>query len=63
MTEKIPPHATCVFQGILFDVYQWQQEMFDGSFRTFEKIRRRTIGAQVIATRGDRIFYSQEQQP
>ncbi len=34
----IPDHATCVFRGMLFDVYQWQQEMFDGSIETFEML-------------------------
>ena len=36
----IPDHATCVFHGALFDVYQWQQEMFDGTYETFEMLRR-----------------------
>lgn len=36
----IPAEAECKFQGELFDVYQWPQEMFDGSTATFEMLRR-----------------------
>lgn len=36
----MPAHATCVFKGIIFDTYQWQQKMFDGTFQTFEKLKR-----------------------
>ena len=38
--QPIPPHAKKVFTGVLFDVYQWEQELFDGSFATFEKLKR-----------------------
>lgn len=36
----IPPEAECVFRGEIFDVYQWQQEMFDGHYTTYENLRR-----------------------
>lgn len=42
-SKKIPDHAELVFKGVLHDVYQWQQEAFDGSFLTFEAIRRRNL--------------------
>lgn len=29
-----------MFEGIIFDVYQWEQEQFDGSKKTFEKLTR-----------------------
>ena len=38
--KLIPAEAECKFQGELFDVYQWPQEMFDGSTATFEMLRR-----------------------
>lgn len=37
---KIPVGAKRVFKGVLFDVYQWEQELFDGSFATFEMVNR-----------------------
>ena len=39
--QLIPEGAKCVFEGKLYDVYQWQQKMFDGSYETFEMLRRR----------------------
>ncbi len=36
----IPENATCVFKGMIFDVYQWPQQMFDGTIETFEMLRR-----------------------
>jgi ADP-ribose pyrophosphatase len=31
--------SVCIL-GVVFDVYQWEQEMFDGSKAVFEKLRR-----------------------
>lgn len=36
----IPESAECVFQGKIFDVYQWKQEQFDGTHKTFEMTKR-----------------------
>jgi ADP-ribose pyrophosphatase len=65
--KKIPQHAELVFKGVLHDVYQWQQEMFDGSFATFEGIKRMD-GLTILAiTKGDmadkRILINYEQHP
>lgn len=38
--KLIPEEAECKFRGELFDVYQWPQELFDGSIATFEMLRR-----------------------
>ncbi len=38
--QPIPEHAKLVFKGKIFDTYQWEQEMYDGSKVTFEKIKR-----------------------
>ncbi len=59
---KIPEHAKKVFDGIIFDVYQWEQEMFDGSKTTFEALRR-PANVQVIPIVGDKIILTKEQQP
>lgn len=37
---NIPNKAKKVFSGEIFDTYQWQQEMFDGSLETFEMLNR-----------------------
>lgn len=36
----IPREAECVFSGKIYDVYQWPQELYDGSTATFEMLRR-----------------------
>lgn len=38
--KLIPEEAEKVFQGKIWTVYQWPQKMFDGSFETFEMLRR-----------------------
>ncbi len=59
---RIPDDAKKVFQGVIFSVYQWQQELYDGSTATFEALRRPgTI--QIIATIGEHIVLSHEEQP
>ncbi len=59
---KIPDNAKRVFKGVIFDVYQWEQELYDGSKATFEAIKRAgTI--QVIPIVGDKIQLSYEEQP
>lgn len=58
----IPDTAERVFKGILFDVYQWQQEMFDGSIETFEMLRR-PDAALIIGIDGDAIVIIDDEQP
>ncbi len=36
----IPREAERVFSGKIYDVYQWPQELYDGSTATFEMLRR-----------------------
>lgn len=58
----IPPHATRVFSGVIFDVYQWAQELFDGSFVTYEKAKRLdTVNIIAITKEGKFIVTNQEQ--
>lgn len=59
---KIPKNAKKVFEGVIFDVYQWEQEMFDGSKETFEMLKRPNT-LQVIAVQGDKILIGEEEQP
>mgnify|MGYP001562244358 CR=1 FL=1 len=59
---KIPPEAKRVFKGIIFDVYQWQQKMFDGTKEAFEMIKRVNT-VEVIAVKGGKIVLSHQSQP
>ncbi len=58
----IPADAIKVHDGIIVDVYQREQEMFDGSTRTFEKARR-PDSVFCIPVFGDTICMVKEQQP
>lgn len=60
--KKIPDNAIKVFDGIIFDVYHWEQEMFDGSFSTFEALRKNST-VTIVATVGDKIIINDEEQP
>jgi len=57
-----PAHAKRVFQGKIFEVWQWEQKMYDGSLQTFEKLKRPDT-AQVLATVGNKILIQTEEQP
>jgi ADP-ribose pyrophosphatase len=59
---KIPPQAKRVFKGIIFDVYHWQQKMFDGTLKTFEMIKRANT-IEVIAIKDGKICISHQSQP
>ncbi len=59
---KIPKEAKLVFKGIVFDVYQWKQKMFDGSYETFECLKRQD-NASIIPVVGEKILVCEQEQP
>jgi ADP-ribose pyrophosphatase len=59
---KIPSHARLAFKGKLFEVWQWDQELFDGSTTVFESIRR-TDTIIVLPIVGDKIVITDQEQP
>jgi ADP-ribose pyrophosphatase len=58
----LPTNAKLVFKGKLYDTYQWEQEMFDGSKVTFEMLKRPYNGC-VIPVIGDSIMVLEQEQP
>lgn len=58
----IPTEANKVFEGEIFDVYQWPQKMFDGSSATFEMLRRPDT-VTIIPIVGDKILIIEDDQP
>lgn len=58
----IPKSAKKVFKGVIFDTYQWEQKMFDGSTETFEMLKRPS-STQVLPIIGDKIMIVKETQP
>ncbi len=61
--QPMPSHAKLVFKGVVFDVYQWEQEMFDGSTATFEKLKRPDAVVVVPITEAAEIIMLEEEQP
>lgn len=58
----IPKDAHCVFSGILFEVFQWEQLLFDGSNAVFEMLRR-PDSVRVIAVVDGMVLFQDEHQP
>lgn len=63
MKQNIPSHAKRVFKGMIFDVYQWEQEMYDGSTHTFEKIVRPDTVLVIPVTKEGKIIICEQEQP
>lgn len=61
--QPLPNDAKKVFSGVIFDVYQWQQEMFDGSIETFEKLKRPDTVVVFPITNDKKIILTKQEQP
>jgi len=60
--NPLPPNAKRVFKGIIYDVYQWEQKLFDGSSTTFEMLSR-PDAVRVLAIKDDKIVVLKQEQP
>ena len=61
--QPIPKNAKRVFKGVIFDVYQWEQKMFDGSAAIFEKIRRPDTALIIPVTQDQKFVLIRQDQP
>ena len=59
---KIPKQAKKVFTGEIFDVYHYDQKIFDGSTATFEMLKRPN-SLTTIPIIGNKIIIAKERQP
>lgn len=59
---RILKKAKRVFKGQIFDIYQWRQKMFDGSFATFEMLKRPGT-VQILPIYRGKILVTSETQP
>lgn len=59
---EVPEGAVCVFNGVIHDIYQWEQEQFDGTFRTFELLKRPDTVITIPVVDG-KLLLSNEEQP
>ncbi|RKW24928.1 NUDIX hydrolase [Candidatus Gracilibacteria bacterium] len=63
MKKGIPENAICVYKGKLFSIWQWEQEMFDGKIKTFEKVERPDTIDIIASTNEGKILILEEKQP
>lgn len=61
--QSMPENAKRVFKGVIFDVYQWEQEMYDGTKATFEKLRRPDTVVVFPVLPDGKILLIEEEQP
>ncbi len=61
--QPIPVTAKKVFSGKLFEVWQWEQKLYDGTTRTFEKIKRPPTVMILPITDQGKIVITQQEQP
>ena len=59
----MPEHAVQVFKGVLFEVWQWQQELFDGSHTTFESLRRNDSSVVIPVLPDGKLLLVEDEQP
>ena len=61
--DELPRNSKLVFKGILFNVYQWKQKQFDGSFKIFEVVKRKPSVQIIVTTKNKKILLLKEEQP
>lgn len=61
--QPIPEFAKKVFSGKIFDVYQWEQELFDGSKAVFEKLKRSDTVVVFPVLPDGKIILTEQEQP
>ena len=61
-SRLIPEDAVPVFHGRLFDVYHWQQKLFNGDETTFEMLKR-PDSVVVVGVNDSKLVIIDEQQP
>jgi len=63
MTRKpIPADARITYKGVVFTIYQWDQQRFDGTTAVFERSSR-PDSVQVIPIKDGKILVAREKQP
>jgi ADP-ribose pyrophosphatase len=61
--QPLPDNAKLVFKGVIFDVYQWETEGYDGRKKIFEKIKRQDTVIVIPVTNDGRIIIAEQEQP
>jgi ADP-ribose pyrophosphatase len=60
--DKIPDEATEIFKGLRAKIYQWKQKRFDGSYSTYESVKKPDT-VIIIPVIGEEVVMVKELQP
>lgn len=58
-----PESARKVFEGEIFDVYQWDQKLFNGKTAVFETVKRPDTTVVIPVTKDGKILVTRQTQP
>ena len=58
----VPDHAECQFKGVIYEIYQWEENMFDGSKEIFEMLKRPDT-VEVLVVDDNKILVQYQEQP
>src|SRR3989344_1815073 len=61
--QPMPENAKRVFKGVIYDVYQWEQEMYDGTKAPFEKLKRPDTVVVFPVLPDGKILMTEQEQP
>lgn len=61
--KPLPKRAEKVFEGQIFSVWHWQQELYDGSFATYERLTRNDVTHAVGVLPSGKILLTEDKQP
>ncbi len=61
-SKSLPPNARLAFKGVMYEIWQWDATMYDGSTEVYECIVR-SDSVDVIATVGREILLQRQTQP
>ncbi len=60
---ELPEGAKKVFSGVIFNVHQWDQQMYDGTTEVFERISRGDTVEAIVVTQEGKLLIQKQQQP
>jgi 8-oxo-dGTP pyrophosphatase MutT (NUDIX family) len=61
--QPMSQDAKKVFSGIVFDVYHWEVDGYDGTKKVFEKIKRADTAGIIPITEDGKVILALEEQP
>lgn len=61
--HPLPKNAKKVFTGTIYDTWQWEQELYDGTTATYERLSRPDYAHVTVVLPDQRIMLLEDEQP